>query len=121
MAEEIANRVDPKIVDTVSVNNVKTIGEVSAHSAALSMQNAVTNQQRQQDNATASAQRFNEIANQASGVLLKRIAELDIVESAATVKAGQTDVPSLLAVLNGVSASIQQAMKGANLTPPTTP
>ncbi len=116
-----SDRVDPKVVDTVSLTNVKTVGEVAAQATAMAIQNAVANQQRQQDNSTASAQRLNEIANQASGVLLKRIAEVDVVEAAATRKAGEAgDLPSLLVSLNSAIAAIQQAVKGAITTPPTT-
>ncbi len=113
--------VDPKIVDTVSLTNVKTIGEVLAQATGLAVQNAVANQQRQQDNATASGQRMNEIANQATGVLLKRIAEVDVTEAAATRMASQSgDLPALLVNLNSAIAAIQQAVKGAITTPPTT-
>ena len=113
--------VDPKLVDTVSLTNVKTIGEVAAQATAMAIQNAVANQQRQQDNATASAQRLNEIANVATGVLLKRIAEVDVVEAAATRKAGEAgDLASLLANLNSSLAAIQQAVKTAVTTPPVT-
>ena len=116
-----SDRVDPKVVDTVSLTNVKTVGEVAAQATAMAIQNAVANQQRQQDNSTASSQRLNEIANQATGVLLKRIAEVDVVEAAATRKAGETgDLPSLLVSLNSATAAIQQAVKGAITTPPTT-
>ena len=87
----------------------------------MAIQNAVANQQRQQDNATASAQRLNEIANVASGVLLKRIAEVDVVEAAATKKAGEAgDLPSLMVSLNSAIAAIQQAVKTAVTTPPVT-
>ena len=113
--------VDPKIVDTVSLTNVKTVGEVAAQATAMAIQNAVANQQRQQDNATASGQRLNEIANQATGVLLKRIAEVDVTEAAATKMTGETsDLPSLLVSLNSAIAAIQQAVKGAATTPPVT-
>ena len=105
----------------MSLTNVKTVGEVTAQATAMAIQNAVANQQRQQDNSTSSAQRLNEIANQATGVLLKRIAEVDVVEAAATRKAGETgDLPSLLVSLNSAIAAIQQAVKGAITTPPTT-
>ncbi len=115
------DRVDPKVVDTVSLTNVKTVGEVAAQATAMAIQNAVANQQRQQDNSTASSQRLNEIANQATGVLLKRIAEVDVTESVATRKAGETgDLSSLLASLNSAIAASQQAVKGAITTPPTT-
>ena len=113
--------VDPKTVDTVSLTNVKTVGEIASVAAGLSIQNQVANQQRQQDNATASSQRMNEIANQATGVLLKRIAEVDVVEASATRTASQAgDLPALLANLNGAIAAIQQAVKGAITTPPVT-
>lgn len=113
--------VDPKLVDTVSLTNVKTVGEMAAVTAGITLQNQAANQQRQQDNATASTLRLNEIANQATGVLLKRIAEVDVVEAAATRVAGQAgDLPSLLASLNTAIAAIQQALKGAQTTPPQT-
>ncbi len=113
--------VDPLLAGTISLTNVKTVGEVSALSAGHAIQNAVANQQRQQDNATASSHRMNELANMATGVLLKRIAEVDVVEAAATKNAGETsDLPSLLASLNSAIAAIQQAVKGAITTPPVT-
>lgn len=117
----VEKQVDPKVIDAVTVNNVKTIGEVASVSMGLAIQNAVANQQLAQQNAVASAHRLNELANHATGVLLKRIAEVDVVEAAATVKAGQSgDLSSLMTNLNAALASIQQAVKTAVTTPPVT-
>ena len=82
----VEKQADPKIVDTLSIEDLKTTGAAGASVMALAIQNSVANQQRQQDNATASSARFNEIANSATGVLIKRLAELDPVEAGAVKK-----------------------------------
>lgn len=111
--------VDPRAA--ANFGNIKTVGEAVSHSLGLAFQNAVANQQRQQDNATASALRLNEVATAATGVLLKRISEVDVVEAAAVKTAGQAgDLPALLVNLNAAIAAIQQAVKGAITTPPVT-
>lgn len=89
MANE--SQADPKVVDTLSIEDMKTTGAAGASAIALSIQNSVANQQRQQDNATTASARLNDIANTATGVLLKRLAELDPIEAGSikkTVEAG---------------------------------
>lgn len=79
-------------VETVNVNNLKTLGEACAHSVALAMQNAVAHQAAM---------------NQASAMFMARIsrtfAEVDPTEASSIV------------------SLIQQALKGAQTSPPPTP
>ena len=99
---------DPKIVDTLSIEDLKTTGAAGASAMALAIQNSVANQQRQQDNATASAARFNEIANSATGVLIKRLAQLDPVEAGAVKKVDEASLARNLAEMQTAIVAMGQ-------------
>ena len=104
----VEKQADPKIVDTLSIEDLKTTGAAGASAIALSIQNSVANQQRQQDNATASAARFNEIANSATGVLMKRSAELDPAEAGALKKVDEAGLARHLADMNTAIVAMGQ-------------
>jgi len=106
----VEKQADPKIVDTLSIDNLKTIGEASAGAAALAAQNAVANQQRQADNATAASARMNDMANSAVGSMLKRMAELDPVEAGSIKKVDEAGLARSLAELQTAIVAMGQSI-----------
>lgn len=107
----MAEAVNPeKIVESVSVGNLKTIADASAHSMALAMQNAVAHQQAMQ-----------QIQLSVVGNITKRLTEVDPAEARSIGKVlTGNDLAEQLAQLSSAIASIQQQMKGAQTTPPPT-
>ncbi len=99
---------DPKIVDTLSVENLKNTGGLAALAAGMLQVGAVR-----------SFARFEEIANGYAGaavgcanVLAKRISEQDIAESIAQRKVGETgDLPILLARLEASQQTATERME----------
>lgn len=99
---------DPKIVDTLSIEDLKTTGTAGASAIALSIQNSVANQQRQQDNTTAAAARMNDLANAAAGTMLKRMGELDITEASAVKKVDEAGLARQIAELHAAIVAMAQ-------------
>ena len=110
-----------QIVDTVSIENLKTIAGASAaahaslaHVAAqaigLAMQNAVTDQASQ-----------NAIKTAATTVAVNKLLNMDAAEALAVVKANTgNDVASQMQALLAALNSGQQGVKSAQTTPPET-
>lgn len=97
---------DPKMVDTLSIEDLKNVAGMAALAGGLI-----------QVGAARSFNRFEEVANAqanasitAANVLAKRIAEQDIAEAMAQRKVGETgDLPILLARLEAAQqASIER-------------
>lgn len=99
---------DPKIVDTLSIEDLKTTGTAGASAIALSIQNSVANQQRQQDNATAASARMNDLANAAAGTMLKRMGELDVTEASAVKKVDEAGLARQIAELHAAIVAMAQ-------------
>lgn len=83
--------VNETILETLSIENLKTIAEAGAFHFALSM-----------GNATAHQQQLNQIATATVGAIVKRLVELDVNEAA------------------GIVPVVQELVKGAGTTPPVT-
>lgn len=79
------------IVDTLSVNNMKTVGEASAFLVGQAQQNLVSHQKR-----------------------------LDILAEAGMVKGQELLLTTDVAEASGMVPLVQQLMKGAQTTPPVT-
>ena len=88
----MADVVNPQVVDSVTIGNVKAIAEANAVAMNLATQNLVAHQNRLQI-----------IAEAATGQIVKRLTETDIAEA------------------GGLSTLLQQASKTAGNTPPVTP
>ena len=101
---------DPTIIDTLSANNLKTIGEAGSFAIATLMQEMA-----------ASAARRNNLADAALGSQLKRMSELDVQEGTGEQLTAGAALPNAMTDLASVIAAIQQIMKGAQTTPPATP
>jgi hypothetical protein len=98
-------------LDTINNANLKTVGEMAAHSAGLAMQNSV-----------AHAGAMNQIRELAIGALSKKMTELDVTEAVSLVKATSgNDVAAQIAALTAALAAGQQDVKTAQTTPPVTP
>ncbi len=107
MAEAVNSE---RIIESVSVGNLKTVGDASAHSMALAMQNAVAHQNR-----------MNVIAEAAIGNVTKRLTEADPIEAISAQKLmSGNDLGQQLAQLLAALASNQQGVKAAGTTPPVT-
>jgi len=118
---KIMTTANEQIVDTLSIENLKTVGgasaaahaglaQVAAQSLGLAMQNAVTNQQS-----------LNAINQAATTVAVNKLLNMDAAEALAVVKANTgndlaSQMQALLAALNGG----QQGVKSAQTTPPET-
>lgn len=83
--------VNDTILETLSIENLKTIAEASAFHFALSMGNAQSHQQQ-----------LNQVATASVGAIVKRLCEMDVNEAA------------------GMVPLVQELTKGAQTTPPTT-
>lgn len=111
-----------EIVDTISTTNLKTIGEIAAHSMGLAMQNAVTAQQIATANMLSHQQAMNTLQATVVGMLAKTLTEVDTLESVANVKAlTGDDVAQKISNLLAALAHGQQAAKVGQTTPPPTP
>ena len=144
----MATKVDPQVVDALTIGNVKTVGE----SASFAMASLFQHQ-------TNVARRTDSLAEAHLGKVLNSFATVDPVQSVATAKLfkGEADssiqsilaqlassqmgakiaqstpgdiaievnklgssVASLQGTIGGLVAMLQQAMKGAMTTPPIT-
>jgi len=97
-------------VEAVNVGNVKTIAEAAAHSMALVFEGQA-----------AHFNRMNMLAESLMSVACKNLHELDPTQAISQVKAlTGNDIASQITALTSAIASIQQMLKGAQTTPPTT-
>lgn len=102
--------VNEVVVDAVSINNVKTLGEAAAHSTALAFENAVSHQNR-----------MNVIAESAVGNIIKNLTEIDPAQAVSILKATSgNEVAATIAQLAAALAGGQQTVKAAQTTPPPT-
>lgn len=111
-----------QIVETISIENLKTIAGASAAaqaqlssliapSIALAVQNAVANQQQ-----------MNSIDRAATGAIVNKLIHMDTEEASAIVKTNTgNDVSSQLQSLLASLSSGQVGSKIAGNTPPVTP
>ena len=144
----MANKVDPQVVDALTIGNVKTVGESGSFAMASLFQHQ-----------TNVARRTDSLAEAHLGKVLNNFASVDPVQSVAVAKLfkGEADssiqsllaqlassqmgtkiaqstpgdvsielnklgssVASLQGVIGGLVAMLQQTMKGAQTTPPIT-
>ena len=144
----MAEKVDPQVVDALTIGNVKTVGESASFAMASLFQHQVNH-----------ARRLDSLAEAHLGKVLNNFASVDPVEAVATAKLfkGEADsglssllaqlasgqigakvaqstpgdisleinkfgssVASLQGLIGGLVAMLQQAMKGAQTTPPIT-
>jgi len=97
-------------LDTINNANLKTVGEMAAHSTGLAMQNAV-----------AHAGAMNQIRELAMGSLAKSMTELDPTQAVSMLKATTGNEPAAqISALLAALASGQQQTKAAQSTPPVT-
>lgn len=83
--------VNETTLETISIANLKTVGEAGSHSFALAQQNAVSNQQA-----------MNQVLAAGCGQMTKRLVEVDVAEAA------------------GLAPILAELAKIANTTPPPT-
>lgn len=144
----MAEKVDPQVIDALTIGNVKTVGEAASFAMASLFQHQVNH-----------ARRLDSLAEAHLGKVLNNFASVDPVESVATAKLfkGEADsglssllaqlasgqigakvaqstpgdvavqisqlgasVASLQAMIGGLVAILQQTIKGAQTTPPNT-
>lgn len=113
----MSDKLESTIVDSVSNANFKNIAEAGAFYSGLSMRDAVESQRR-----------MSVMADQATGVLLKKYNEMDGAQALALVKANtgydrasqMHDIARVLEQLSGSLASIQMMVKTAQTTNPQT-
>ena len=144
----MADKVDPQVVDALTIGNVKTIGEAASFAMASLFQHQVNH-----------ARRTDSLAEAHLGKVLNNFASVDPIEAVATSKLfkGEADsgissllaqlasgqigaktaqstpgdpsvqisqlgasVASLQGLIGGLVAMLQQSMKGAQTTPPKT-
>ena len=84
--------IPPEVIETVSIENLKTVAGFSASMSNVMLANSVSNQQT-----------VNGIMAAALGKIVKELTETDVSEAA------------------GLSTILQQAVKAAGNTPPVTP
>ena len=123
--------IDPQILDSVALDNVKTIGESGAFFTALSMKSAVQFQDLAIRGAIENQNALSSLTTAAVGAQLNRMALGDVAESMSQVKLLQSNLADNLAQLQtqlanafagiqGAIESIQQGAKTAQTTPPKT-
>ena len=83
--------VNETTIDTISIANLKTVGEAGSHSFALAQQNSVSNQQA-----------LNQVLAAGCGGITKRLVEVDVAEAA------------------GMAPILAELAKIAQTTPPVT-
>jgi len=144
----MADKVDPQVVDALTIGNVKTVGEAASFAMASMFQHQVNH-----------ARRLDSLAEAHLGKVLKNFASVDPIEavSASKLFKGEADsglasilaqlasgqigaktaqstpgdvsvqisqlgasVSSLQGMIGGLVAMLQQTMKGAMTTPPNT-
>jgi hypothetical protein len=144
----MAEKVDPQVVDALTIGNVKTVGEAASFAMASLFQHQVNH-----------ARRLDSLSEAHLGKVLNTFASVDPLEAVATAKLfkGESDsgissllaqlasgqigaktaqstpgdisvqisqlgasVASLQGLIGGIVAMLQQAMKGAQTTPPVT-
>jgi len=118
----MADVVNPQVVDSVTIDNVKAVAGAGAEAQATvskAISNAVS---ILVNDAAASAARRNNIADAAMAAVLKDMATIDPSEAVSVAKEMSvgTDLPSILAQLGSVLGSLQQFSKVAQTTPPPT-
>jgi len=101
---------DQGLVDSVGNENIKVGAGMPSAVLSLSLQNAVSHQNR-----------MNVIAEAATGNIVRRMTELDPAEAAGILKTTQGDLGAQLGALIAAISSNQQASKTAGNTPPVTP
>ncbi len=99
---------DPKIVDTISIEDLKTAGAAGANALSQMFTNAVANQQRQTDNVTAASARMNDLANAATGAMLNRLATMDVSEATAIKKVEESGLARQVSELNAAIVAMAQ-------------
>ena len=98
------------IVDTLSIENLKTVGGMASHSTGLAMENAVAHQQA-----------MFQIRELAIGRIAKLMTEIDPAEAISILKATSgNDLAGTIAALLASLSSGQQQAKVAQTTPPPT-
>jgi hypothetical protein len=118
----MADVVNPQVVDSVTIDNVKAIAGAGAEAQAT-VSKAISNAVAILVNdAASSAARRNNIADAAMAAVLKDMATIDPSEAVSVAKEMSvgTDLPSILAQLGSVLGSLQQFTKTAQTTPPPT-
>lgn len=117
----MADVVNPQVMDALTSDNVKTIGESGSFYTALAFQNAVQNQQIANLNAVTHQQAINTILAAAVGTIVKVLTEVDPTQAMSEqVLLTGNRVAEMVANLNAGIAAIQQLLKGAQTTPPQT-
>ena len=112
---------DKTIIDTLSVENIKTVAGAGAHSIAVLCHEM-----------GASAARRTGLADAAYGAMLKRLSELDVQEGAGEQMTATANLPGrqielssalaqVVAEMGTALGAIQQLVKTAQTTPPVTP
>lgn len=111
----MAEAVNPeKIIESVSVANLKAVAEQPAVLSNLALGNAVSFQQMANNNLLALMQAV-------TGRVVDHVLDTSITDAAAVNKiASGNDLGQQLGQLGAVIAQIQQQMKGAQTTPPVT-
>lgn len=116
MPEPVSETID-QAAEVIGVNNIKTVGELSALIAAQIVQNAVGHTNR----INRLSENFLGLANTATGSLMKSMSEIDPMEAVGAVKTlTGDDIASKLSNIVGVISAIVQAVKAASITPPET-
>lgn len=106
----VASSIPDNILEAVAVNNVKTLGEATAHSIALAQQNAVAHQNR-----------VNAIAEAAMSQAIKGLLETDPIEAIANSKMlTGNDTAQQIAQLSAAVSAMQASIKAGQTTPPVT-
>ncbi len=144
----MAEKVDPQVVDALTIGNVKTVGEAASFGMASLFQHQVNH-----------ARRLDSLAEAHLGKVLNNFASVDPIEAVASAKLfkGESDsgissilaqlgsgqigakiaqstpgdvavqisqlgasVASLQGLIGGLVAILQQTVKGAQTTPPNT-
>lgn len=112
--------VNETIVDTISIENLKSVAGQGAILANLATANAVSNQQIAQQNATSHQQAMNALLLATVGALTNMMTSNDPTQAMSDVKILQSSLDQKIAELGASIASIQQLVKGAQSTPPET-
>jgi len=105
----MADVVNPQIVDSVTMGNAKTIAEAGSFAVATLMQEMA-----------ASAGRRAQLGDAAMGAMLRRLSEPDVQEGAGETLSAHAVLPNALADLSAAISAIQQLVKTAQTTPPST-
>jgi hypothetical protein len=117
----MADVANPQVIDSLTIENLKTIAGAGAESQASLARVVSSALGILVQDSVASAGRRNNMADVAMAQMLKSMSEIDPTEAVSMAKTLSSTLPEVLAQLGSAVAALQQISKTAQTTPPVTP